>query len=406
MSNINYIIPKNQDPNENLELITKQYLDFIIKQFEDLLTRTNYQLIYLDKSSESLNLSELIEQPKVEVQSINTEDSINMLKLDEKLSTTDFNTKIEEIKSDINRTINSKFNDILNNKDILDKLKLITSILNNCENADELLTQITSSVNEFLDNHEKSGLHLSSLERIALDKLLKIDYYADWNADKNTPNYILNRPDSLPANGGNAETLDGYSLEEVINHQIERLVIGSDNSYYTEKQVDVFLENGDMKDFLNTLFIENKSDDIPTNKILSAYGKISIREGKYYLPSDLKLNQTISELIFTGCGDSTRLHNGTVEIDSGICFNDLQFNNCVIILNKNPRFNNVIFKNCNISINDCDQLSITNCRFDNCVIVYTDRMYNSIITQNILNDSSSIEYIGGNNVVMGNVYCQ
>ena len=40
---------------------------------------------------------------------------------------------------------------------------------------------------------------------------------------------IKNKPDSLPANGGNADTVGGFSIEHLMNHQVVDYIIGYDD---------------------------------------------------------------------------------------------------------------------------------------------------------------------------------
>lgn len=417
MENINYIIPKNAK-KEDIDLVTKQYLDFVLKQIVDTFTPTEmrmrnlgygfdfaYDKISLDEISATTNEGNPV-QLEFDVEKENTNFN-KELELENKVSKLDLDKKTNEIKNEVNKYIASRFNDILNNKDVLDKLKLITSILNSCEDVDSLLEQLLFGLNKLLEQHMNNGLHIVDKDRIALEKLLKFNNFADWNVDdKNDPRYILNKPESLKANGGNADTLKNHKYEDIVNHQLENLIIGRKDS---KDIVNVVINDEESLDKLfDSFFEEIELDKKNKNKVLKEYGKISFRQGYYYLSNpELTLNKTDSyELIFNGAGMyNTELSMTVLNIGNNIVFKDLCISDSIInISDKCSRFENVFFNCCDINIGDCEEILINKCKFINCHICYTGRMYNSLITENSLKNSGLIDYLGGNNIVCNNIY--
>lgn len=76
------------------------------------------------------------------------------------------------------------------------------------------INNINSNINEHLEDTDK---HITPKEREKLSNISEgadVNVQSDWNeTDTTSDTFIKNKPTSLPANGGNADTVNGYIVE-------------------------------------------------------------------------------------------------------------------------------------------------------------------------------------------------
>ena len=75
-----------------------------------------------------------------------------------------------------------------------------------------------NAVNADINNHIDNGdVHITSTERKKLSEIAdgaEVNVMSDWNeTDETSDAFIKNKPASLPANGGNADTVNGHTVE-------------------------------------------------------------------------------------------------------------------------------------------------------------------------------------------------
>ena len=227
--------------NANYQLASIAYINSVVKKLVDIIEDhlndpTAHQSCPARKKldiniSESIDIHELdIEGSKLpsHAKDINTDSShrfisdIEINNLKSKPSTIDMQNAIMDLRNELKSTIESTYIDLLNTPDVLQKLKNVAYVLKTDPNLDKTITDLASRItkNEF-ESHIGSDLHLSNEEHEALIILINLikSGCADWNAHKGAPNYIKHKPESLPANGGDADTVGGYSVEDIMNHQ-------------------------------------------------------------------------------------------------------------------------------------------------------------------------------------------
>ena len=383
----------------NDKITLKQYVDYKFKNIQDTINN-----IINGKDTDTINLS--FDNENVDLECINeTADNdannkitaddvltdsmhryisdIELEKLNECISKTELNTTVKEITNNFKMALNDQLDNILNNRDAINAINSIKDVISNNQESLDLFKDLVSK-EEFKD-HLNDGLHLSSEDRIALNLLLKfIDKgCADWNAVEGDANYIRNKPSSLPANGGNAETLGGYCVYKLMTKQSEKYIIGINTAKtYGLNEVNLLLTAKNV----------NKLE-----KYLVDFTSICIREGDYQ-PQNLN----IGTVTLYGVGDGTQICNSNVKI-SNSKIRDLKFINCNITINgASGSLQNIVFENCVINLLDVNQYIIKNNIFRNCKFTM-DKIYNSIIKDNIFDSTMALIYFGGGNIISDNV---
>ena len=307
-------------------------------------------------------------------------------KIKESVTRTDLEAAERDITNNLKLSINQTVDNLINDKDAIDAINKIKKVISKNHSTIDLFKNLIDK--DDLNAHEKNGNHISWEDRAALNLLLKfIDKgCADWNAKEGDANYVRNKPKSLPANGGNADTVGNYKPEDLFNKQLAKCIIGIDNNNknYSKKDVNILLN----KNNVNTL-----------NTYLCDNSLTYIREG-YYNINEFKMpvNSNVS-----GVGVSTQIDNCKANINNNSKLHDIYFTNSEININCNEsEITDTTFKNCRINLS-CSRAIIKECRFIDCAFI-NQKINNSIIKDNICSGTTNkIEYYGGNNII-SNLY--
>ena len=390
-----------------LYILTKNILDILVNHINNIddshtidnITNINIDDIFDISNAETISTENICpKNMQISVNDISldanhkfvTEDQID--EFNNKASKEELDKLVSNYKSNMRQELNERFDQLLNNKNILDKLKILSRALDDDENntLDTLLSSIIINTKDLLDEHIDGSVHLTTEDRDALNKLLKFINIgcADWNATETDPNYIRNKPESFKANGGNADTIGNCKLEDIRNRQLERIVIGHDDRA-SHKISDNYLTTKIIEDIYS---IDN--------------GIIGFTEGAFRISSVFNPKaKDIGELIFKGCGKGTVLNIETFTTSENITLENLTLYNCKITVNTKTIFRNVNFINCDITFsNECKFIKIIDCDFDNCNFYFNGSLFNSIIKDNIFK-STEFKYIGDSNIVKNNIFC-
>lgn len=158
---------------------------------------------------------------------------------------------------------------------------------------------------EFNEHSLNQNIHMSREDASLLTNvktLLENRINPDYNEiDPTSPKYICNKPESLPANGGNADTVKGYDVDELLNNRsFYDVVIGTPE--YDISEVSITTDKETL-----TKSIKN---------IISVLGKniytVLFKPGVYDINDTLTImasNATIS-----GFGEITNFKNISIEI--------------------------------------------------------------------------------------------
>ena len=76
---------------------------------------------------------------------------------------------------------------------------------------------------------------LTRIKNYIDNKTAEIDVNADWHADTDSYSNIKNKPITLPANGGNADTAMGYSIWAGTQEEYDSLYKTSNTIYMINK---------------------------------------------------------------------------------------------------------------------------------------------------------------------------
>lgn len=116
---------------------------------------------------------------------------------------------------------------------------------------------------------------------------------SDFNeTDPNADSFIFNKPTKLPADGGNADTVGGYTAEELrAANKSSSITIGSTSAGFSDKDVDFICDGtNDVQQITNALAA-----------LPSSGGLLLFREGEYIISSTLNID--IMNTTLQGCGN-------------------------------------------------------------------------------------------------------
>lgn len=299
---------------------------------------------------------------------------------------------IEESKEELKKYMEKLYIRIVNTPNVINKLRDISTVLSDDTIASGLLNTLANKVNfEDFEAHGESSIHMNNNDRKALNILIKClaNGFSDWNAKDDACNAIKNKPESLPANGGNADTVANHSIEDIINKDDYDLVIGSSLEKYSKDSCDIYAENG----FLN-------NNDI----IVGGSSSITLFKRGYY-NFDTFIGAYKVPMIYKGADCRLSLiHADEHIIFDNVVFSNIGFYKSKIFIKSNCEFKNVKFANCEITLYGSEACTITDCVFEKCDIVIEDIITNNIIKFNRFIQTKPIIYIGGSNIISDNIY--
>lgn len=197
-------------------------------------------------------------------------------------------------------------------------------------------TNIINLKNIPLATKDNPGL-LSTSDYNRLHKIYDNDVKPDWNVtDSNDPRSIDNKPESLPADGGDSNTVGGYSADYILSKDKMSYTIGSSTN---GGNYDYDINS---TDFLNILKNISKSNNSDSRRY------IDLATYKYIII--LEEDATLENLVIDG-------HDSEIEVVSSSA--RLHFNNCVL---KNIKFTtntaNSITLNDNNVVSDCTFIDV------------------------------------------------
>lgn len=202
----------------------------------------------------------------------------------------------------------------------------------------------------------------------------------------------------MPANGGNADTISGYSIDALLNHQIEDSIIGVINGKYNKERADIILTEDADENAKIIRYIKNKTE-----------GMYSFLSGTY-LFTDFYLNMDSSlygNITIKGTGNRNTIfktENGT--INGTIYIKDIVFIQSELHIISNCTFDNVRFVDCTIHIDGSNEVTIKNCILENCTILTSGKFgtcNKNIIIYNRFIKSHLPNIVGLNNIIDNNI---
>lgn len=378
------------------------YISELVKLIEDaIFNNASFEgLPYIEYSTEKLPVGTK-ENEVVDARTVKTDTEHRFINetilrtLVDKPTKMDLDQSIKEVKQQVDKKINDSFTKIVNTPNAVNKLRDVAIILNEEKSLSALLNLLSEKVNiNDYQEHIKSTDHVNNNDRKALNILLQcvLEGFSDWNAAEGAPNAIRNKPESLPANGGNADSVSNHSIKDLINKDDYDIVIGSSLEKYSKDSCDIYAENG----IVDSLIL------LEMITALKNGGIILFKRGNY----DIKvINSCHGSIIFKGTDrrlTTIKSHEGIGIKDSVL--KDISVVDSYVCVKSNCEIERVNFKNCTFTFSNMENSNITNCTFENCTFISIGGMMNNIIKFNRFIQTKPIQYIGGNNIISENIY--
>lgn len=199
-------------------------------------------------------------------------------KVDQETLQEEINAAVEETKRYINNTISKLSNSTPELYELLLNLKkeLSTDALG------VLLKGIAGKLDSslFIEHTDDDSVHVTPELMKKIDSLLS-DPKVDWNeTNVDSPRFIKNKPNVLPADGGNADTVGGFKPAALFsNRKAATITIGTLKANCLQRSVDYICDGTNDTEIIQEAF----------NYVSGFGGKILFREGTYTINDSLTL---------------------------------------------------------------------------------------------------------------------
>jgi hypothetical protein len=409
----------NNSDDTDKQVPSKAYVDSIAKQILDVIVEHNNNssahdsLIKIKNYSVDTKSCTVEDFPSLvsdEPQEITPEDiktdanngfisQATLMSLKEKPTLLEVKQMVNNAKEDVASTMQSRFDEMLNAQDAMEKIKILINAIKEDSTLNSLLQSIADKTdNSIFEEHIKDEMHLTSNDRKALNVLIQLSRlgFADWNATADDINFIQNKPTKLPADGGNADSVGGYTADKLINKSSSDLVIGIDNGRYSPSQVDLLIES----DYSNLTEVA----EFISNKFC---GKIDLRPGYYpFKALTICYDRSVKDYdtIITGAGNNTVIHNcENFIVNQRVKLKEICFESSDVHIGSNCNIEGCEFSDCNIYLEASVSTTITNCYFKDCTFIFIANCTSNIISYNRLLNVQGFKYIGKNNIIANNI---
>lgn len=392
----------NNGKSEAEQIPSIEYINELVKNIEDIImypNETNNGLPYIKPNTEELPVG-VKYLPSVSAKDIKTDHKHKFVSDDVLDTLADKPTKFEversldDVKLELKSYMDQIYTRIVNTPNVINKLRDISTILNEDKVADGILNTLAYKLNiEDLQEHKNSYAHINNNDRMALNIINKylMDGLADWHAKDGEYNCIKNKPESLPANGGNADTVANHGIRDIINKDDYDVVIGSSLEKYSKDSCDIYAKDGNFDDKTLTSYL----------KFLENGGIVLFKRGSYI--TDI-LDSCHGSMIFEGVDRRlTSVKAGTLVNISDSVIKHITITDSLVYIRSNCELIDVEFKNCKIMFVDSEACNIFNCIFNKCEVKVTGSIMNNIIKYNRFIKTKPLVYIGGNNIISENI---
>lgn len=379
-----------------LEIASLAYVNEVLKTIEDYLRNNDENFDgfrSIETENKEIKLESGVPLP-IAAQDISEDHNHNFISgtllstFADKPSTFEVEQAIEDVKSQYKKDLEDHYMRIVNTPNVINKLRDIANILNDDEILNNLVDTLGSkATKEELREHEKSSIHMNNNDRKALNMLIaiiKAGALADWNADEKSPNYIINKPESLPANGGNADTIGNHGIKDVVNKSLANLVIGyPDSKRYDNDSCDII--------------VDEITNDI-INEVYKNGGNVLLKDGEYKFNIKDYYWPDYTTSYIGGCRSAVKLDASTIPMNNAV-FRELTITGKIVISNACV-FENVAFQNCDIVLKDAIATDIRFCTFEKCNIEIDGKLLRNLFIYNRFIDTNPIQYVGGDNTII------
>ena len=405
-----YIV-KDEKSGEELQLVSKEYVDLRIKAVKDSIinhirnidtahsesTESNENFAVLD-SAEYEDISDVVNTDEYLKASDVIQDSAHRFVTDEQIKNLNNKASVYEVKTIVNDArnelqalFNNQYINLLNSPVKVEELKALTELIKNKDSLKDIMTVlgIKADRRELLD-HKGDHTHLNEEDREALNLLLE-----KYNSGELEELGVKCIHSDVAATAMNALSLNNMNISDLHKCKREELVIGLADNYKID-EVDILVD---------------KSYDL--EKVLGSLkgGIVLFKNGKYENGISLSRGTDSNTLTIEGCGNATIFvpeKNKDIYLDGNIVIK-----NCVIGTHKTyqtnieigdgVRFENVQFANCRLTFNGSSFSAVKDCRFDWCRIAFNNGCTYLKFVDNYLYETKLPKYINRSCVFRDNV---
>ena len=312
----NYIHPDNVDTRH----VSDAQIDFWNKKADNNLVSVNQDGLMLKDDKKKLdsieeNANNYVHPDKHDP-TIISEDELHRFVSDDQITKWDNKAEISYVDNSASKTLSaskaftdSKISAIFNSTE--EQLQVLRSLAfelkkdDTVKNFFDLFNQCAKNT-ELQEHTLNSKIHMSKADRNLLNDVkdaISTGMNADWNeTNPSSIRYINNKPKALLADGGNADTIGGYTAEELLtNKSFYDYTIGT--SDYTSKEVSVLTEIDSVLDTIENI----------VNLINKGQGyNVLFRPGSYSIEKELVINA--SNTTFSGIGKLSKLLGASIRI--------------------------------------------------------------------------------------------
>lgn len=311
-------------------------------------------------------------------------------KINEAVMNDAINVAIANIKS----TVNKRFDDIFNMSNAEDIIGTINSIVE-LQGSGELITLLAGKISvEEYEAHLASNIHLTVQERETLDrlKILVTNSFADWNATPEDANYIKNKPVKLPANGGNADTIDFCTKKYLMKNKRTSSVVIGIKTLHTLDDVDYLCDGVSDADIINEAISENQNKDI------------YFREGNYIINESLNIH----DVNISGSSYAKITFSNSANLNlTNAKLSDITLSGCVLNMTGTNKIKEIESIGGRLIFNRLDYSSIKDCTFKDMLVKFNSPLYNNLFVNNIFINmrQNCLDVCGGyGNIIKDNIF--
>lgn len=320
----------------------------------------------------------------------------------DKPSSLEVSAAIMDLRNEIKTALATYFNNLLNTTDSVKKLKDIFTMISSSEKESAIMNALGTKISdEEFKKHTDSTVHLTNADRDALNQLVKFISLgcADWNATPEDANYIRNKPTRLPACGGDAETVMGYTIQDLYNTQLEEYIVGVTTSVDEDIDGTTINLNNETDNTVEWFFGIIKED----KEGVYSFKKGIYKADKIDLDYNIKAN-THGDIIITGSGQKNTIFSfNSFKIDANVTFRDSGFIYTKLTVDEYAVFDGVEFTECEIILNSARFVTFRNCTFNSCSFRFDGACNNNMIVNNRFKTTIIPQYYGGNNLIANNL---
>lgn len=384
---------KDPESGEYKTLVSQEYVDIELKRIKDALNLslpsvlTDTKVVDLD-----LNKSDDIKASSVQQDAghrMVTESQLELFK--RKPTMHEIKDEISKAKKYIEGKIEEQYYKLLNTPNAVDRLRKLSSIIQNDDVLSELFKVLDDTITEKeMEEHRNSNKHLTAVDRKSLNLLQTLvnEGLLD-NKNKETTSQVAYADKAKDADTVYSKTMS--ELMEAAN--LNNLIIG-----HTDYCCD--------GDYYKVVKASDPNIDDIINEITKTHiiGLIKFTPGTFTATSINYKPDKDDHCIMMGCGWNSIIRFNTMDLDNlkvrDIVLKTTKCNNFCSLKVSNTTFRDVKFVNCVIA--PIENVIFTECQFEKCDFKFSAGTQNVIISNNFFVGCNAPKFSGSSVVINNN----